>query len=247
MTSLFFLSSIFCSSQSNTKHFRGETINLSSNRICSDQSTKCLDVNTLPLDTLSSITSFLNQEEQNVFKNLSSNRLNHDFILQALETSNFVFPRGQSLHIVRDAYFRKKIEEKYTNSIYPITLTFHQDDASLFESLQVSSFIRCVQTVVFEGPEIKNSMNLQVKLVIEAKRLESETFTENVNIAEIYDINSAFWFLGNKPHSLREVLESETVTTVTGLEFRGNSDSPRNSYANLFIEQSWSVTEGNIN
>ena len=43
----------------------------------------------------------------------------------------------------------------YLSPIYPITLTFHQDDVSLLKSLDVFSFISRVQTVVFEGAGIE--------------------------------------------------------------------------------------------
>jgi hypothetical protein len=50
-------------------------------------------------------------------------------------------------------------------AIYPMTLTFHQDDVPLLKELDVLSFLRRVQTVVFEGDE---------RMVIEAKHSQSE-------------------------------------------------------------------------
>ena len=144
ITSLVFLSSIFCSSEP------AKNILLES---------------ALSSDLFTSINSFLNESDQNAFNYLSSKHLSRSFIIDALETSRHTFSRAQSLQIVRSADMIRRIVEKYGNlSIYPITLTFHPNDLPLLESLDVFTFIRRVQTVVFEGDQID-------RLVIEAKHL----------------------------------------------------------------------------
>ncbi len=72
-----------------------------------------------------------------------------------------------SEHLDRDSSWKlvssliAEVEELFSDvAIYPITLTFHQDDVPLLKELDVLSFIRRVQTVVFEGAE---------RMVIEAK------------------------------------------------------------------------------
>ncbi len=104
---------------------------------CSSQSTS-LRGSTLPLDILSSITSFLKPKDQAAFITLSSKDLNHSFIIQALETSKHNFSRPQSLQIVR---FAKVISEAMhaERPIYPITLTFHQDDVPSLKNLDILS------------------------------------------------------------------------------------------------------------
>jgi hypothetical protein len=105
---------------------------------------------------ITSITSFLSQEDQNVFKNISSKAMNHRFIIETLETSKDALTRAQSFQILRSPEIREQIVEKYGNvSIYPITLTFHPDDLPAVKALEVSSFIRRVQRVVFEGGKIE--------------------------------------------------------------------------------------------
>jgi hypothetical protein len=135
------------------------------------------------MDILSSIASFLTPiGDQQAFMNLSSKDLSLDFIIHDLETSQNIFHRAQSLQIVRSADLIKKINDMYKNSkIYPLTLTFHQDDLPLLRQLEVFSFIRRVQTVVFEGAE---------RMVIGAKH-ESSGSTQWHD--GIYDPNVWAW------------------------------------------------------
>ncbi len=184
--------------------------------------------NTLPLDLLSSIPSFLSRKEQNAFINISSKDLNHSFIQHALETSKGRLTRAQSLQIVRYANLRKIVEEKYKNlSIYPVTLTFHQDDVPLLQTKEVFSFIRRVHIVVFDQTE---------RLIIEAVHLDVP-HGDNQRSIEMYNPNSAIWTW--KQPEIMELLDSEIVTAVKSLSLRDNKPL-------LSIEQSWSVTEGDM-
>ena len=155
LTSLLCLPSTFCSDQCSTKRLRDHLVSLPSKRVCLDKYQNRSLISTLPSDMLSSITSFLNSKtDQQTFINLSSKNLSLEILSDDLKASKRLFLRGQSLQIVRSADLIKKIHDMYTNSkIYPITLTFHQDDLPLLRNLDVFSFIRRVQTVVFEGAE----------------------------------------------------------------------------------------------
>jgi Leucine-rich repeat (LRR) protein len=202
--------------------------------LCSGESTEALKgslrINTLPLD-LTSITGFVHPEAQYIFKNLSSKDLNHRFIIQALKTSNPHFSRAESLQIICSADLRRKVVDKYANlSIYPITLTFHPDDVS--SNLDVFNFIRRVQTVIFEGHTME-------QFVIEAKESEDTVHDDTQWSIGMYDPNAAFW-AWKQPISVMEVLESDTVTAVNSIHLRAMG-------ADLVIELSGSVTEGDLN
>jgi hypothetical protein len=179
---------------------------------------------------LSTITSFLNEEDHKAFIDLSSKDLSHSFIIHALETSKNAFSRPHSLQIVRSADLIKKIEEKYGNrQIYPVTLTFHQDDVPSLLELEVFRFIRRVQTVVLEGEE---------PMVIEAKHSESGTSEPQwgLYIYGMYHPNFLAW---NQPSSLRDVLQSHPVKEVKTLELWEET-------ADLVIELSGSVSAGDM-
>jgi hypothetical protein len=126
---------------------------------------------------------------------------------------------------------RAEIEEHFSNlSIYPITLTFHQDDVPSLKRLDVFSFIRRVQTVVFEGPEL---------MVIEAKNLETADVLNEATKWDIgiYEPNYWAW---NPPRFLMEVLELDMVTSVKSIDLHPGT-------VDLVIELSWSVVEGHMN
>ncbi len=162
---------------------------------------------------------------EKAFINLSSKDLSLNFIIHDLETSKRLFLRAQSFQIVRSADLIKKIGEMYKNNkIYPIALTFHQDDLPLLRQLDVFSFIRRVQTVVFEGDE---------RMVIDAK-YESRGLTQwhDGN----YDSDVWAW---KQPASLMEVLRSHIVTAVKHVKFDHLT-------VDLVIELSWFVTEGDL-
>ncbi len=91
-SSLLFLSYIFSSSEPTRKNLRDNSVSASAKGCYVNKPKERLEVITLPFDILSSISHFLNQEnEKNVFRNLSSKDLNHQFIHQALETSKHFF------------------------------------------------------------------------------------------------------------------------------------------------------------
>jgi hypothetical protein len=115
---------------------------------------------------------------------------------------------------------RRQIEENYDSPIFPITLTFHHDDVSLFQSVEVSNFIRRVQTVVLDGAE---------HMVIQAKYLKSErpyVPSSKWGIG-LYDRNSDLWYWN--PQSVKSI------------DLPGSSE-----IADVVIEKSLSVTEGDI-
>jgi hypothetical protein len=229
ITSLLCLSTIFCSDQCPRKHLRDRAVSSSTKRSCLDRSSKRLHVTSLPLDIISSITSYLNQKHHDAFSNLSSRDLNHSFIIHALETSKHFFLRAQSLQIVRSGELIRKIKKMYGNvSIYPITLTFSQADVPLLKQLDVFSFIRRVQTVVIEGAE---------RMVIEAGNLDTADVRTTQWDIRMYD--PKFW-VWSQPPSLRGILQSETVTAVKTLRLHPE-------IAHLFVGLSWSVTAGDIN
>jgi hypothetical protein len=185
------------------------------------------------MDTLSNIISHLNPKDQKAFINLSSKGLNDEFIINSLETAKRNFDRAQSLQIVRSVNLINKINEIYGNSrIYPITLTFYQKDVLLLKELDVLSFIRRAQTVVFEGAE---------RMVIEAKH--SGTTCESSGSTEWHygmaDPNVWTW---EQPTSLREILNSDTVTAVRRLDLEEERET-----AELVVELSWIVFGGDIN
>jgi hypothetical protein len=220
ITSLLVLSSIFCPVQSTTELLRKDS--------ASFEPKKSLHVTMLPLDLPQ---SFLNEKDQKVFRNLSSKDVNHRFIMHGLQTSTFL-PRSQSLQILRDVDLRKKIEKKYGDLlIFPLTLTFQQDDMAVLKRSDVFSFIRRVQTVVFEGTQ---------RLVIEAKHSAADVL-HGWDI-ERYDPKSwaSIHSLLNHPISVQEVLELATVTGVKKLDLFTN-------VAALGIELSLPFTEGNMN
>jgi hypothetical protein len=147
-------------------------------------------------------------------------------------TTDTHFDRYSSRKLIYSPSLRAKIEERFSHlSIYPITLTFQQDDVPLLNRLDVFSFISRVQTVVFEGDD---------RLVIEAKKSESETREErNGNIWSLIMYDPRFW-VWDEPDSLMNVLHSDSVAVVKSIELGTER-------ANLVIELLRSVTKGDIN
>jgi hypothetical protein len=140
-------------------------------------------------------------------------------------------------HLDRDSSWKlvssliAEVENHFPDvSIYPMTLTFNQDDVPLLKKLDVLSFIRRVKTVVFEGA---------TQMVIEANQSATTEVRDGASTwsMELYDPNAAVWGW-NQPHSLKKVLDSHTVTAVKRLEL-GNED------AQLVIElaRSWKSRE----
>jgi hypothetical protein len=189
-----------------------------------------LHITTLPSQDITSITSFLNQEDQNVFRNFLCKDLSHRFIIRSLETSTLL-PRALSREIVRHGDLRKKIEVKYGTPTIPITLTFHQDDVALLQRVDVFSFIRRVQTAVFEGPQ---------RFVIEAKHSGADVLNEGTPW-HIGKYHPDAWRWLQRIFDVNDFLQSDTVVAVKSIDFS------QMATAELVVYLSWSVTEGNMN
>jgi hypothetical protein len=147
-------------------------------------------------------------------------------------TAHKPLDRFSSRKLINSPTLRAKIEEHFLNvSIYPLSLTFHQDDVPSLKGLGVLNFITRVHTVVFEGTE---------QLVIEANPSELGAL-DLLNGAIQWDIgmyepNFWAWIL---PTSFKGILESETVTV--------RSLNLEQEIAELVIELSRFVTDGDIN
>ena len=139
-------------------------------------------------------------------------------------------------HLDRDSSWKlvssliAEVEELFSDvSIYPINLTFHQDDVPSIRQLDVLSFVRRVQTVVFEGNK---------RMVI--KPNHSETTGESSGSTEWHygmaDPNVWAW---EQPTSLSGILQSTRVTAVKSLLLA--------ELAGLVVELSWFVSGGDIN
>ena len=190
----------------------------------------------VPSNIFSNISCFLNEAEQNALSTLTSKDVNHRCIIHAIQTAKDHFSRAESLQIFRSPDLRGRIIVKYGNlSIYPITLTFHQDDLPSLKELDVFSFINRIQTVVIKGTEIE-------RLVIQAKDSESgAAVVPNKDIQwdiGMYDRNAPSW-AWSQPIALMDVLHSDTVTAVKKLYLAEN-------YANVVIELTWSVSAGDM-
>ena len=185
ISSLLFLSSILCSSDSTSGRF-GNSLPLdmlSSMAIfCGSASEKRSREDTVFLPSKSICLNQIDESESRM--DLPSEPLDNSPIMPPGETCGDSFGRAESLEIVRSADSRRNFQHKYrTFPIYPITLNFHQSDLSeLQSSPDVLSFISRAQFVVFEGPEITD-LDLSNTNIEDISHLRHLTSLINLNLS----------------------------------------------------------------
>ena len=128
-----------------------------------------------------------------------------------------------------------EVEALYPNdAIFPIELTFHQEDVSALQKVKdVFNFIRRVKKVTFKGTDSRE------QLVIEATKSANVPDEAKPWSMAMYDLNAACWAL-DKSQSLEEVLDLDEVKAVTSLELYHATAN------NLDIKLSWSFIGADI-
>ncbi len=184
-------------------------------------------LNELNPTTLREVAQYLHPVETQVLSSSSKglNGWSRKLVLNKVRNSEHL-DRESSWKLVSSLI--AEVETHFSDvPIYPITLTFNQDDVPSLKELDVVSFIRRVQTVVFEGSQ---------RMVISASHSETTIGSSEWHYG-MSDPNVWVW---EQPTSLSGILSSETITAVNTLDLKENS-------ADLVMELSWFVSGGDIN